>query len=147
MIFAAVNIYRSSHQTCPIKIGVLKKFTKVTGKHLCQNTSGRLLLYILCSNSTNKFFHNTRLSRFYFYNISLLWIFSDIFSYSFDLFICSRKQWVICQFSITLSLKIMSNILLLFCFLDPKASTCKTKKKLCLSLFKSRLRSSDIQIL
>ena len=27
----------SSHQTCSIKKGVLKNFTKFTGKHLCQN--------------------------------------------------------------------------------------------------------------
>ena len=28
---------RSSHQRCSIKIGVLKNFTKFTGKHLCQS--------------------------------------------------------------------------------------------------------------
>ena len=29
--------YRSSHRRCSIKIDVLQIFTKVTGKHLCQN--------------------------------------------------------------------------------------------------------------
>ena len=29
---------RSSHQRCFMKKGVLKNFTKFTGKHLCQNT-------------------------------------------------------------------------------------------------------------
>ena len=28
---------RSSHQRCSIEIGVLKSFTKFTGKHLCQS--------------------------------------------------------------------------------------------------------------
>ena len=35
-----VNIYiesRSSHQRCSIRKGVLKNFTKFTGKHLCQS--------------------------------------------------------------------------------------------------------------
>ena len=30
-------MYRSSHQWCSIEIGVLKTFTKFTGKHLCQS--------------------------------------------------------------------------------------------------------------
>ena len=28
---------RSSHQRCSVKIGVLRNFAKVTGKHLCQS--------------------------------------------------------------------------------------------------------------
>ena len=31
------NLFRSSHQRCSIKIGVLKNLTKFTGKHLCQS--------------------------------------------------------------------------------------------------------------
>ena len=54
----------SSHRRCSVKKGVLKYFAKFTGKHLCQsfffnnvaglrtpflqNTSERLLLYLLC---------------------------------------------------------------------------------------------------
>ena len=30
-------IFRSSHQRCSIKKGVLRNFTKFTGKHLCQS--------------------------------------------------------------------------------------------------------------
>ena len=30
-------MFRSSHQMCSIEIGVLKNFTKFTGKHLCQS--------------------------------------------------------------------------------------------------------------
>ena len=30
-------IYRSSHQRCSMKKGVLRNFTKFTGKHLCQS--------------------------------------------------------------------------------------------------------------
>ena len=62
--------YRSSHQRCSIKIGVLKNFSKFTGKHLflslwhrcfpvnfekflqtsfLRNGSGQLLLIILCT--------------------------------------------------------------------------------------------------
>ena len=29
--------YRSNHQRCSIKNGVLRNFTKFTGKHLCQS--------------------------------------------------------------------------------------------------------------
>ena len=29
--------YRSSHQRCSMKKGVLKNFAKFTGKHLCQS--------------------------------------------------------------------------------------------------------------
>ena len=29
--------YRSSHQRCSVKKGVLRKFSKFTGKHLCQS--------------------------------------------------------------------------------------------------------------
>ena len=44
---------RSSHRRCSVKKGVLRNFTKFTGKHLCQgrfliklqNTSRRLLLH------------------------------------------------------------------------------------------------------
>ena len=32
----AIN-YRSSHQSCSVKIGVLRSFTKFTGKHMCQS--------------------------------------------------------------------------------------------------------------
>ena len=28
--------FRSSHQACSVKKGVLRNFTKFTGKHLCQ---------------------------------------------------------------------------------------------------------------
>ena len=28
---------RRSHQRCPVRIGVLRNFTKFTGKHLCQS--------------------------------------------------------------------------------------------------------------
>ena len=31
------TLYRSSHQRCSIEKGVLKNFTKFTGKHLCQS--------------------------------------------------------------------------------------------------------------
>ena len=31
------NWYRTSHRRCSIKKGVLKNFTKFTGKHLCQS--------------------------------------------------------------------------------------------------------------
>ena len=34
--YSSQSGHRSSHQRCPIVIGVLKKFTKFTGKHLCQ---------------------------------------------------------------------------------------------------------------
>ena len=30
-------LYRSSHRRCSVKKGVLKNFTKFTGKHLCQS--------------------------------------------------------------------------------------------------------------
>ena len=33
----AINMSRSSHQRCSMKKGVLKNFTKFTGKHLCQS--------------------------------------------------------------------------------------------------------------
>ena len=33
---AYFNIYRSSHQRCYVKEGVLRNFAKFTGKHLCQ---------------------------------------------------------------------------------------------------------------
>ena len=37
-------LFRSSHQRCSIKTGVLRNFAKFTGKHLCQrlflNTAG-----------------------------------------------------------------------------------------------------------
>ena len=32
-----IPIYRSSHQSCSMKKGVLKNFAKFTGKHLCQS--------------------------------------------------------------------------------------------------------------
>ena len=35
----AVIIDRSSHQRCSVKRGVLRNFTKFTGKHLCQSLS------------------------------------------------------------------------------------------------------------
>ena len=31
------SLYRSSHQRCSMKKGVLRNFTKFTGKHLCQS--------------------------------------------------------------------------------------------------------------
>ena len=31
-------VYRSSHQRCSAKKGVLRNFAKFTGKHLCQST-------------------------------------------------------------------------------------------------------------
>ena len=31
------NVHRSSHRRCSVKKGVLKNFTKFTGKHLCQS--------------------------------------------------------------------------------------------------------------
>ena len=53
------QLFRGSHQRCSIKKDVLKNFTKLTGKHLCQslffdkaaglrqqNTSGRLFLIV-----------------------------------------------------------------------------------------------------
>ena len=60
-IFAGWKYFTSSHLSCSVKKGVLRNFTKFTGKHLCrrfffnkiagqiktlflQNTSGRLLL-------------------------------------------------------------------------------------------------------
>ena len=39
--------YKSSHQRCSVEIGVLKNFTKFTGKHLCQR-SATLLTKRLC---------------------------------------------------------------------------------------------------
>ena len=63
---ANVLTYRSSHQRCSIKRGVLRNFTKFTGKHLkfvkflrppfLQNTSGRLLLDL--ENLLINFSHN-----------------------------------------------------------------------------------------
>ena len=35
-VLGAIN-YRSSHQSCSVKIGVLRSFTKFTGKHMCQS--------------------------------------------------------------------------------------------------------------
>ena len=32
-----IYLFRSSHQMCSVKKGVLKNFTKFTGKHLCQS--------------------------------------------------------------------------------------------------------------
>ena len=32
-----IHIFRSSHQRCSMKKGVLRNFTKFTGKHLCQS--------------------------------------------------------------------------------------------------------------
>ena len=40
--------YRSSHQSCSMKIGVLKNFTKFTGKHRCQS------LFLLSCNFIKK---------------------------------------------------------------------------------------------
>ena len=40
----SVKFFRSSHQRGSLKKGVLKNFTKFTGKPFLQNTSGRLLL-------------------------------------------------------------------------------------------------------
>ena len=39
LVFEAINKarYRSSHQKCSMKKGVLRNFTKFTGKHLCQS--------------------------------------------------------------------------------------------------------------
>ena len=34
-----VNDYRSSHRSCSVINGVLRNFTKFTGKHLCQSLS------------------------------------------------------------------------------------------------------------
>ena len=34
-----ILFYRSSHQRCSIKKGILGNFTKFTGKHLCQSLS------------------------------------------------------------------------------------------------------------
>ena len=31
------HYYRSSHQRCSMKKGVLRNFAKITGKHLCQS--------------------------------------------------------------------------------------------------------------
>ena len=33
------NVCRSSHQRCSVRNGVLRNFTKCTGKHLCQSIS------------------------------------------------------------------------------------------------------------
>ena len=46
-----LTLYRSSHQRCSVKKGVLRNFAKFTKKHLCQspfllNTSERILLFI-----------------------------------------------------------------------------------------------------
>ena len=56
--FVKVFLLRSSHQRCSLRKGVLRNFTKFTGKHLCQSlffnkVAGRLgdcfyLLFILC---------------------------------------------------------------------------------------------------
>ena len=35
--YILILIYKSSHQRCSIKNGVLNNFTKSTGKHLCQS--------------------------------------------------------------------------------------------------------------
>ena len=35
--FLDTMVYRSSHQRCSIKKGVLRNFGKFTGKHLCQS--------------------------------------------------------------------------------------------------------------
>ena len=43
--FLRTAISRSSHRRCSVKKGVLRNFAKFIGKHLCQRTSERLLLY------------------------------------------------------------------------------------------------------
>ena len=78
LIFVKKYIFRGSHQRCSIETGVLRNFVKFTGKHLCQsvffnkaqawglnftkfprtlflqNTSRRLLIYVVIySNSVN----------------------------------------------------------------------------------------------
>ena len=60
--------FRSIHQRCSVKKGILRNFAKFTGKHLCQslffnkvageasflqNTSGRLLLKIVFEDPNN----------------------------------------------------------------------------------------------
>ena len=37
ILFIVIATYRSSHRRCSIKKGVLRNFTKFTGKHVCQS--------------------------------------------------------------------------------------------------------------
>ena len=37
IVMCAPKKYRGSHQKCSVRKGVLRNFTKFTGKHLCQS--------------------------------------------------------------------------------------------------------------
>ena len=49
--------FRSSHQSCSMKKGVLRNFTKFTGKHLCQSLETLAQVYSceFCEISNNTF--------------------------------------------------------------------------------------------
>ena len=49
--FSDSFVFRSSHQRCSVKKGVLRNFAKFTGKHLCQN----FFLNKAAGNFINKF--------------------------------------------------------------------------------------------
>ena len=36
-IYIKIGLYRSSHRRCSVREGVLRNFTKFTGKHMCQS--------------------------------------------------------------------------------------------------------------
>ena len=43
--FLKITLNGSSHQRCPMKKGVLRNFTKFTGKHLCQRCNSGIQRY------------------------------------------------------------------------------------------------------
>ena len=76
--------YRSSHQSCSIKIGVLKNFTKFTGKHLCLrpeacNFIKKETLAQVFSCEFCKIFKNT------FFTEHLCWLILRLLSYGLRL--------------------------------------------------------------
>ena len=79
-------LFRSSHQRCSLKIGVLKNFAKFTGKHSCQS---------LFFNKVVGFLFKKRLWRTSFFTGDCYWLFT-VWSSIFDslfLWIQSMVIW------------------------------------------------------
>ena len=75
------TITRSIHLECSVKKGVLRNFTKLTGKHLCQVLfcAGQLLLYNWILNTSISTSTTRNLIDFFYCGQVMMWHYSRIF--------------------------------------------------------------------